>query len=237
MASHCGSYLDTDCSQQMHTRSSPFSRQSMSSMEDTFLCSGKDCDGNEESEESEEEMIGRMFKSTERGQNTTATTQSEQSEQSINQKYQKHQHHQHHHQQQHDDGLEDEMQWGYMKEEDIQTHIGNHYGFSLSILDSSGRSCGLCPWQTGCTGCSIIPDDNPLYCLSNTHRIAIDWDPAFLNMHGHQILSNHIITHQSVEKADMMNRQNILLAECMQKALQTEVLHADKNQIRCECVS
>ena len=179
-------------------------------------------------------MIGRMFKSTERGRSTATITQFKPS---INQQQHQQHHHHHHHHHHHEDELEDEMQWGYMKDEDIQTHIGNHYGFSLSILDSSGRSCGLCPWQTGCTGCSIIPDDNPLYCLSSTHRISIDWDPAFLNMHGHQILSNHIITHPSVEKADRMNRQNILLTECMQKALQTEILHDDKNQIRCECVS
>ena len=235
MASRCGSYIDTDCVQQMSTLSSSLSQPSMLAVEDTSLSSGKESDNSESDDENddEEEMVGGMNISTEQGKNTTKESQVKQS----NPIHNKHHHNQHNqHNQQQEDGLEDEMQWGYMKEEDIQTHIGNYYGFSLSILDSSGCSCGLCPWQKGCTGCSIIPDDNPLYCLSNTRRIAIDWDPAFLNLYGHQILSNHIITHQSVEEVDMMNRQNILLAECMQKALQTEVLHADKNQIRCEHV-
>lgn len=75
-------------------------------------------------------------------------------------------------------GIEDEMQWGYMKEEEVQSHISQLYGFVLKLVDNSGTSCSVCHWLQGCTGCVIMPDDIPLYCMTQTRKIAIDWDSS-----------------------------------------------------------
>ena len=46
-------------------------------------------------------------------------------------------------------GLEDETQWGYLKEEEIQAHINSLYGFVLKLVDNSGTSCSVCHWLKG----------------------------------------------------------------------------------------
>ena len=132
-------------------------------------------------------------------------------------------------------GIEDEMQWGYMKEEEVQSHISQLYGFVLKLVDNSGTSCSVCHWLQGCTGCVIMPDDIPLYCMTQTRKIAIDWDSSYLNDHYHQIMYDNSITHNSVEDVDSTGKQNILLAECLQKYIQTENLQ-DEQRIRCEHV-
>lgn len=132
-------------------------------------------------------------------------------------------------------GLEDETQWGYLKEEEIQAHINSLYGFVLKLVDNSGTSCSVCHWLKGCTGCVITPDDMPLYCMMQTRKIAIDWNPAYLNNHYHQIMYDNTITHSSVEEVDPTGRQNILLSECLQKYIQTEILQGEQ-RIYCDHV-
>lgn len=132
-------------------------------------------------------------------------------------------------------GLEDETQWGYLKEEEIQAHINSLYGFVLKLVDNSGTSCSVCHWLKGCTGCVITPDDMPLYCMMHTRKIAIDWNPVYLSNHYHQIMYDNTITHNSVEEVDPTGRQNILLSECLQKYIQTEILQGEQ-RIYCDHV-
>ena len=80
-----------------------------------------------------------------------------------------------------------------------------------------------------------MPDDIPLYCMTQTRKIAIDWDSSYLHDHYHQIMYDNSITHNSVEDVDSTGKQNILLAECLQKYIQTEILQ-EEQRIRCEHV-
>lgn len=105
----------------------------------------------------------------------------------------------------------------------------------LKLVDNSGTLVAVCHWLQGCTGCVIMPDDIPLYCMTQTRKIAIDWDSSYLNDHYHQIMYDNSITHNSVEDVDSTGKQNILLAECLQKYIQTEILQ-DEQRIRCEHV-
>lgn len=129
----------------------------------------------------------------------------------------------------------DELKWGYMKEEEIQSCISQHYGFVLKMVDPAGTACSVCHWLKGCTGCAIIPDDTPLNCLVISRKIAIDWDHEFLNNHYHQILYDNTITHSSVDSNKTTGKQSILLQECFQRFVQTELLQQEQ-RLRCEKV-
>ena len=133
-------------------------------------------------------------------------------------------------------GIEDELKWGYMKEEEIQSYISHHYGFILKLVDPAGTACATCHWLKGCTGCAIIPDDTPLNCLVLSRKIAIDWDHDFLNDHYHQIMYDNTITHPSVDSSEITGKQSILLQECFQRFVQTELLEQEQ-RLHCEKVS
>lgn len=257
-APSCGSFLATDViPQQPFTTASTLSPSPFgdyySTLESEVVLAEYD------DEEEGNKMIGQMFSSNESTETRQSTSKKEwmgvtsststfstptshfinptaipSSSSSSSFPSSRNDHHGNHHGNHH--GLEDENQWGYLKEEDVQGCISQHYGFVLRVLDINGYSCGLCHWLKGCTGCAILPDDRPLYCLSKTRKIAIDWDPTFLNEHYHQIMYDNTVTHHSMKDIDMISRQNILLSECLQKAMRTEFLQAEKEQIRCERV-
>ena len=123
---------------------------------------------------------------------------------------------------------------GQVKEEDMQVQLAQAYGFTLKLVDDSGYSCLKCHWLQGCTGCVIPADDTPLLCMAFSRKIAIDWDPAFIMSH-HQVLYDYMITHNSVESVSLAGKQSILLQECLQRFVQTEVLQGDQKP-RCEQV-
>lgn len=134
-----------------------------------------------------------------------------------------------------DKGIEDELKWGYMKEEEIQSCINQHYGFVLKLVDPAGTACAACHWLKGCTGCAIIPDDTPLNCLVISRKIAIDWDQAYLSEHYHQIMYDNTITHSSVDSSEIAGKQSILLQECFQRFVQTELLEQEQ-KLKCDNV-
>ena len=126
-------------------------------------------------------------------------------------------------------------EWGFMKEEEMESKIGKYYGFVLKMVDASGMSCIACHWLNGCTGCVIVPDDTPLNCLTTSRKIAVDWESDFLKDHFHQILYENTVAHWSVESEDATGKQNILLEECLDKFVQTEILQ-DEQKLRCDHV-
>lgn len=126
-------------------------------------------------------------------------------------------------------------EWGFMKEEEMESKIGKCYGFVLKMVDASGMSCIACHWLNGCTGCVIVPDDTPLNCLTTSRKIAVDWESDFLKDHFHQILYENTVAHWSVESEDATGKQNILLEECLDKFVQTEILQ-DEQKLRCDHV-